>query len=172
MNGPVAKWAERYGISRQAAYKRLKGHGIPVTRGRVDFDQADMIWAKSVNPLQQQRGAGRAAPATAAPAGPVRPILSAAPISSLSAAQLRRELVRLEKETLLLGEQKKLLVPVGEVNAWVSGMIIRAKDVLLRIGPELRDRLAQESNPIRCEDLVMAEVRRSLSELAEYRPNA
>lgn len=62
------------------------------------------------------------------------------------------------------------LVPVGEINAWVAGMIIRAREILTRIGPELKDRLAQETNPHQCERLVMGEVNRALGELAEFKP--
>ncbi len=64
------------------------------------------------------------------------------------------------------------LAPIGEVNAWVAGMIIRAREILTRIGPELKDRLAQTVDPHECERLVAAETNRALNELAEFRPHA
>jgi len=86
-------------------------------------------------------------------------------------AQRRREWVRVRREELALARLKGELAPVAEVNAWVAGMILRAKEILLRIAPELRDRLAQEKDAAKCEALVTAEVQRALNQLAEFKPN-
>jgi hypothetical protein len=63
------------------------------------------------------------------------------------------------------------MAPISEINAWVAGMIMRAREILTRIGPELKDRLAQTTNPHDCERLVMTEVGRALNELSEFKPN-
>lgn len=89
---------------------------------------------------------------------------------TLAEAQRRREWIRVQKDELELARKQGELAPIGEINAFVAGMIIRAREVLTRIGPELKDRLAQELNPHECERLVAGEVERALKELAEFRP--
>jgi hypothetical protein len=65
----------------------------------------------------------------------------------------RREAVKLEKDELNLARQKGELVPIGEVNAFISGMIIRARDRLLAIESDER---------------TGHEIRGALRDLAEY----
>jgi hypothetical protein len=91
---------------------------------------------------------------------------------TLAEAQRRREWLKVQKDELELARKRAELAPIGEINAWVAGMIIRAREVLVRIGPELKDRLAQQPNPHECERLVMGEVHRALNELAEFKPVA
>jgi hypothetical protein len=85
-------------------------------------------------------------------------------------AQRRREWLRVERDRIELMRKRSELVPIAEINAFVAGMIIRAREILMRIAPELKDRLAQTANPHECETLVAGEVFRALNELAEYRP--
>jgi hypothetical protein len=84
-------------------------------------------------------------------------------------AQRRREWLRVKRDELDLARKRAELAPIGEVNAWVAGMVIRAREILLRIGPELRDRLAQTSNPNDCQELIDREIRRALNELSEFK---
>jgi hypothetical protein len=65
----------------------------------------------------------------------------------------RREAVKLEKDELDLARRKGELVPIGEVNAFISGMIIRARDRLLAIESDER---------------TGHEIRGALRDLAEY----
>jgi hypothetical protein len=80
--------------------------------------------------------------------------------------KLAAEAIRSELEVAV---QRGELVALGPLNAWMAGCILRAQEILLRIGPELRDRLAHESNPNRCEQLVTVEVERALRQLSEYK---
>jgi hypothetical protein len=84
-------------------------------------------------------------------------------------AQTRKERALADLRELELAVKSGDLAPVAEVNAWVAGQILRARDILVRIAPELRDRLAQETNPNRVQELIDAEVNRALTALAEYR---
>ena len=68
-------------------------------------------------------------------------------------------------------ERRGELRPIAAVNAYVSGMIIEARDILLRIAPELADKLAQQSDPVKCRELIENEVNEALRKLAEYRPD-
>lgn len=86
-------------------------------------------------------------------------------------AQARKESALADMHELKYREAIGELLPVGMLNAWFSGCIIKCRDILLNIGPELRDRLAQESDPVQCDELVTFEIRRALAELAEYGGN-
>ena len=88
------------------------------------------------------------------------------------AAQLRKEIATADLNELKVAKGRGEVVDIAEINAYVSGMIIRSRDILLRIGPELRDRLAAESDPIRIQALIDGEVYRALGVLSEYRPQA
>ena len=87
-------------------------------------------------------------------------------------AKTQREYVAVEREGLELALRKGEMAPLGEINAHVAGMVIRARDILIRMPAYLRDRLAQEKNPDVCAELITAEIERALAELSEFRPNA
>lgn len=61
------------------------------------------------------------------------------------------------------------LVALSEMNAYIAGMIVNARDILLRMPGELRDRLALEKDPAKCEALIQVEVDRILASMAEYK---
>lgn len=83
-------------------------------------------------------------------------------------AQARKERILADLRELEYQEKVGQLAPVDLLNSWFSGCIVRARDILLNIGPELRDRLAQETDPVRCEEMVTFEIRRGLSEMSVY----
>ena len=87
---------------------------------------------------------------------------------SFNQAQRRKEVAIADLRELELKQKRGELVPVSDVNAFVSGMVVRARDILLRVAPELRDRLAVCSDPIECEAMVTDEVYRALRELSEF----
>lgn len=68
---------------------------------------------------------------------------------------------------LELAQKSGQLISYEFVNQVVSTMIIRARDILLRIAPELRDRLAAETDPIKIHEMIEAEIVRALGELKE-----
>lgn len=162
MTGSVAEWAKGQGVSRQMGYRRLASAGVPVVGGRVDFAVADAAWARVVNPLQQQRSQHQRAaqerqaaaePAREAPAAPLQttaipPPASARrampPLTTISAAQLRRELVRIERESLKLAQEKKLLVPLAEVESAWTDVGVRLKNAVLSIPAQMVNRLPAE----------------------------
>jgi hypothetical protein len=88
---------------------------------------------------------------------------------SYAAAQARKETALATIREIEVSVKRRELVPIGKINAFVAGMIIKAREELLRIAPELRDRLAQEADPIACEQLVAARIQSALNVLAEYR---
>lgn len=88
---------------------------------------------------------------------------------SFTAAQTRKERALADLRELELSTKRGELAPIGEINAWISGMILRARDILTRIAPELRDRLAKEIDPIRVQELIEAEITRALTQLAVFK---
>lgn len=89
---------------------------------------------------------------------------------SFTAAQTRKERALADLRELELSVKRGELVSIGEINAWVSGMILRARDILTRIAPELRDRLAKETDPNRIQQLLEAEIHRALTQLSTFQP--
>jgi hypothetical protein len=90
--------------------------------------------------------------------------------SGLIKAKADREYFEAKRAEMRFRAEAGELVPLNEVNQYVSGMIMRAKDIFMRMPRELRDRLAQEVDPIKCQRMLEKEVTRGLSTLAEYQP--
>ena len=80
----------------------------------------------------------------------------------------RKEIAVANKHELDYQTKKGSQVSVTEVNAFVAGMIIEARDILLRVPGELRDRLAKESDPANVEAMLQVEVDRILGRLSEF----
>lgn len=82
----------------------------------------------------------------------------------------RREAAEARLKELEVGEREGSLLPAEEVRDAVNGMILHARETLLRIGAELQDRLAAMTDPVACGELVDAEIRRALTQLSQYKP--
>lgn len=93
---------------------------------------------------------------------------SAPPTDSIAEAARQLEWERLRKARLQNDEHEARLVSLAAVNAFVAGMIIKAREELLRIGPETRDDLARHSDPIDCERIVSSRIMRAVEMLTEY----
>ena len=85
-----------------------------------------------------------------------------------AARQLEWEKVRALKQKT--DKDEGHLVEVVAVNAFVAGMIIKARDELTRVGAELADRLGRESSPPQCMARVDDRISQALPALHEYRP--
>jgi hypothetical protein len=83
-------------------------------------------------------------------------------------AQRRKEIALANLRELELAIKSGELVPVAEINAWVAGNIVEARNILIRIAPELRDRLAIESDPAETDKLISVEIDRALAVLEEF----
>ena len=60
------------------------------------------------------------------------------------------------------------LVDIVAVNAFVAGMIMKARDELARIGAELADKLSQEVDPVKCRSYVDDRIFQVLANLKEW----
>ena len=85
-------------------------------------------------------------------------------------AQTRKERALANQHEFKAAQMRGDLVEVVLVNEWIAGMILRSRDILLRMAPELKDRLTHETDPVAVEELLDGEVRRALAELATFKP--
>jgi hypothetical protein len=90
------------------------------------------------------------------------------PRGSLAAAQLVKAQADAKRAALEVRRLEKRLLDSDEVSGAWSGMIVAAKAKLLVLGDELADRLAAESNPVACREMVDRKIHEALSDLAEY----
>lgn len=174
--------AKELGITQPALVKAARTGRITREKdGTYDVHRVRKQLAQNSNALKRRKSPGHTkngdSQASSAIVQPITvPITNDAESQSadptLAEAQRQREWIRVERETLTLSRERRELAPIGEINAFVAGMIIRARDVLMRIAPELKDRLAQQCNPHECEKLVGGEVARALNELAEFKPSS
>ena len=155
--------ARELGISHVALHKAEKaGRVKQEPNGGFDIEKCRKALAENSNPeKQRQARSQRKSPATSQNAESGE--------HTYSEALRRREWLKVEKEELSLERQRGELVELTPINAFVAGMILKAQEELLRIGPELRDRLAQETDSIKCEGLVTAKIEQALNHLAQYR---
>jgi hypothetical protein len=84
-------------------------------------------------------------------------------------AQRRKESALADLRELELAEKRGELLNASEVSTAIHELISAAKSKLLLLGDELGDRLAAESDPIRCREMVNAEVRSALTALSKYK---
>lgn len=168
--------AKQLGLTQPALVKAARtGRISREADGTYDVEKVRKQLAENSNALKRRQTAEQRKEAITEPQSVIVPITESdnqdeSADRTLAEAQRRREWIRVQKDQLELARKKAELAPVGEINAFVAGMIIRARDILMRIAPELKDRLAQQSNPHECERLVDSEIRRALAELSEFRP--
>jgi hypothetical protein len=106
---------------------------------------------------------------------PVPTVIEATPEEITANRTLAEAARQLEWEKLRAQKQKTdreagLLCEVSAVNAYVAGMIIKARDDLSRIGQEISDRLANETDAVKCRVIVDDRIFQVLESLKEYRP--
>ncbi len=163
------------GISRQRVYAMVREGKIRRERDGK-FDLAKVQAALAANLDTRQNAPSRDEPAAAAPRANGAPLQfpqPQAPVKgTLAHAQLMHEQAKAAEAAMRAQRLEGRLADVGKLNAWAAGMIVRARDILLRVGPELQDRLAQTSDPQACGALVTNEIVRALQQLSEYRDAA
>ena len=140
-----AAFARELEVSRQMVNKWLAA-GLPQRKdGKLDRGAAQR-WLHEFT-QRDRRGAGQ---------------LAAARLRHLSAiARLKElEVARVEGS----------MVDSAATENYVSSMIIECRNRLLRIPTDLCDRLAQESDPVQCHEMLDDTLRHALTALSEWRP--
>ena len=82
-------------------------------------------------------------------------------------AILRKEIALADQRELELQIRRGEMVSRHLMREWIAEGFVGAKNVLLKIAPELRNRLAAESDPARIEILIQAEVEAALRQIAD-----
>jgi hypothetical protein len=148
--------ARRLGVNPFAVSKRIKAGTLStLPGGKLDWEIARQEWVRNRDTSKVRK---------------TIPAAFEADNGSYLAAKTKRAYLRLELEKLNLVVARGEMAPIGEINAHVAGMIIRCRDMLLQIPSLLKDRLSGETDPVRCEELLTAEVERALAELKPFRP--
>jgi len=178
--------ARELGISPQALGKAFKTGRVKQTpEGLYDVDLCRVALKLNSNPGKQASARAQQRPKKEAnqPTAPP-PLLSQAGKcvpreaeeegeggTSYSEAVRQREWIRFEKEKLNLEKQRLSLVELTPVNAYVAGMIMQAREELTRIPMELRDKLAQETDAIKCQDMLLDRIDQTLKKMSEFKPS-
>lgn len=85
-------------------------------------------------------------------------------------ARAYRESVRAKADEIALKERMGELIPQDKVCGFISGMIAAAKNRLMTIPDELCDRLATETDPAICRQMLIKKLRDALERLSEWNP--
>ncbi len=91
---------------------------------------------------------------------------------SFADAQARKERALADLRETEVRQKQGQLLDLEEVRRAWCGHLIRARDILLAIAPEIRDRIAPMTDPIACGEMIDGEIRRALEELSRYQPAA
>lgn len=89
---------------------------------------------------------------------------------SLAEASRQLEWEKVREKHLKNETEEGRLVDLVIINSWIAGMIMKARDELTRIGAEICDRVARESDPAKCRALIDDRISQSLENLTEYKP--
>jgi hypothetical protein len=89
-------------------------------------------------------------------------------LETFTEAQARKERALANKNELYVAERMGLLVPVQPFRAWLTGIAVKSRDILMSIGADLQDQLAIETNPVEIKRMIDDKMGRALSELAKF----
>ena len=172
----VPQWATQIGISKQAAYKRLKSGKVTLnSRGLISTESAAAQWEANKDARQWQRGAPKQSAKASHELRSGESGRRYAPSedrASLSEAQRAREWLRVKREKLAVELIEGKLVEIAEVEAAWSAMILTARNRLLLLPDKVAPRIAAVSDVLECRAIVEYEIREALTALSEHQPNA
>jgi hypothetical protein len=139
----VAEWAESEGISHQAANKRIRVHGIPKHKGKIDPEEAKRIFEGTKDVRQQERGKPKQqrdeAPEIPGAATPERGMAARRP-----EIQTALDAVKLKREQLRLKQLEGSLVDAAEVSSATEARFRADAEALLNWPARVAADLAAE----------------------------
>lgn len=179
-----AEAARRWELTR-AAITKYVAKGMPVREdGQLDWETVDE-WRRTYNAPERSGSFAARAAASASEIRPAQPPVQQGfevegvaledlgdgdESRSLAEASRRLEWERVRAAQIKSDREEGRLVALDPVNAYVAGMILKAREELTRIPTEMRDVLAHETDPIRCEELMQRRIEDVLAKMAVYRP--
>ncbi len=149
----LREYARRRGCTEGAVRKAVRTGRIALIDGKIDPVAADAQWARNsrrrVNSRPSERQGDQAAQKHSSWDGLMedraRRERAEADMAELRAAELRRELVR-----------------ESEVRASISRRLVALRESILQIPARLAPVLAAESDPMRCQECLQAELVQAL----------
>src|SRR5579862_6477070 len=153
----------KYDVEACRAALEQNSHPGQARAGRSQKAHQDRLAAMAVVPSIDEVSGGAYEVATTTPeadrslaasgivASPVPRFEPTPDPNSIAEAGRQLEWEKVREKRLKLDREEGRLVPIAEVNAFVAGMIISARDELIRIAREEAGSLSQTSDPIACE---------------------
>lgn len=162
-----AAYARRRGVSAAAVTKAVQAGRITEIDGKIDPDVADIQWARNTDLTQSVRTnhAILKPPPSAKDSRPEGN--DGREDSAIMVARTRTETARAELFEIEIAEKRGTLVAAEGVKkaAFEKARIVRS--ALEGLPDRLAPVLTAETDPARCHQLMMAEIKRVLRELAE-----
>jgi hypothetical protein len=154
-NVGVAALARECGISQAAISKKLKAGKTP--------DHIRMVAAQKQGRAPNRKGPGR----PPLPSEYDLVIQGRERMDALEEAKLRRAKALAERQELENMLRRGELLPVSYVRRWATRFLIDGRDEMLRMGSELGDTLAAESDPVKCRAIIRAGMERALAKFEQ-----
>jgi hypothetical protein len=88
-------------------------------------------------------------------------------VDALEEAKLRRAKALAEHQELENMLRRGELLPVSYVRRWATRFLIDGRDEMLRMGSELGDTLAAESDPVKCRAIIRTGMERALAKFEQ-----
>lgn len=191
------EYSRHRGVALRAVQKAIAAGRIKTVdvggKVKIDSDQADRDWTNNTDPAKQSLlySAGPESPAQDAPRAAVGGVASAAgagaaakvapastepedvdePTSEDTSAYRRdraeRESIRKQKEQIELDQLRGRLVDKAEVGRLRFTEFRALRDALGNLGARIKDALAAEADPLRCEQIVEGEKDAILQDFAD-----
>lgn len=140
------------GGTHQAIRKAVESGRIVARDGKINAATADRQWEASTDPGRQPEARKPAAPK--------------ADPRNYHASRAAREFWEAERCRMKAQRERGDLVSRSETAETWANMILTCRHILLCLGPNLAEKLAGESDPVVCRQLVDDEVYRALDALA------
>jgi hypothetical protein len=159
-------YARRRGVSPAAVTKAVKAGRITAIDGKIDPDVADIQWSRNTDVTQSVRTSDSILKSPASTKESRQEGQEGKEDSAILVARTRTETARAELFEIEIAEKRGTLVVAEGVKkaAFEKARIVRS--ALEGLPDRLAPVLAAETDPARCHQLMMTEIKRVLRELA------
>lgn len=168
--GSLSEYARHIGAAPSYVTK-LKAQGRLVMRQDgdrqvVDFELSDRLIRNTAD-LGRARNGANAAPGRA-PSAPLAPVADAGRVDAIfRQAQAQERAFNAKKAELEYRKMAGELVPVDEVRNEVARLAVSLREAILQVSSRLAAVVAAESDTGRCYELIDAELRQALQQIAD-----
>lgn len=162
-----AEYARRRGCDPAAVTRAVQKGWVTSIDGKIDPVVADVQWAANARSRADSRPATEVGARLAGLAPPSAGEVPKAQGDDYFAARARRETAEAELAELKLQEQLGQLVRGDKVRAETARLAASLREAFLQMPARLSPVLAAESDAARVHDLLQAEVRQVLAQLAD-----